>query len=378
MPRRAKGPRLYLDPKERVFVIRDGTRKRRTGCGEGERERAEIALRDYIAAKYEPVSDHRPDRVLVADVLTYYNREIAPSQKAAASTGYAVDRLLEWWNTKPLSVVKRSTCAAYVSHRTSQPIPQARTGIARARKVTVETARRELGVLRAAINAYHAENALDAVPIVTLPPAAPPRDRWLTRGEAAAFLRAARMHPERPARNALIRFTLIALYTGTRSAAIRTIAWMPTTTGGWIDLEAGVMYRKAAGVRPSRKLQPPLRVPTRLLGHLRRWRQLDGPKAVHVIRQGATAGLYQRRTWAWVRGKAGLGAEVVPHILRHTAATWMMQQGTSIWDAAGYLGMSPEILWRVYGHHHPDWQHDIANRVGRRRTAILSKRTETP
>ena len=134
MPRRSKGPRLYLDPGERVFVIRDGPRKRRTGCGEGERERAEIALRDYIAAKYQPISDHRPDRVLVADVLTYYAREIAPGQKSAATTSYAVDRLVEWWEARPLSDVKRSTCAAYVEHRRRQSIPQARTEAARARK----------------------------------------------------------------------------------------------------------------------------------------------------------------------------------------------------------------------------------------------------
>jgi integrase len=46
--------------------------------------------------------------------------------------------------------------------------------------------------------------------------------------------------------------------------------------------------------------------------------------------------------------------DVVPHTLRHTAATWLMQAGTDLWEASGYLGMSPEILWRVYGHHHPD------------------------
>jgi hypothetical protein len=40
-----------------------------------------------------------------------------------------------------------------------------------------------------------------------------------------------------------------------------------------------------------------------------------------------------------------------------------MQQGSDIWDAAGYLGMSPELLERVYGHHHPDFQSDVAARM---------------
>jgi integrase len=60
---------------------------------------------------------------------------------------------------------------------------------------------------------------------------------------------------------------------------------------------------------------------------------------------------------------AGL-ADVTPHTLRHTAATWLMQNGTEIWEAAGFLGMSPEILARVYGHHHPDHLRDAARKIG--------------
>jgi integrase len=54
--------------------------------------------------------------------------------------------------------------------------------------------------------------------------------------------------------------------------------------------------------------------------------------------------------------RAGLGDDVVPHSLRHTRATWLMQAGVTPWEAAGALGMSVEVLERVYGHHHPEWQ----------------------
>jgi len=47
--------------------------------------------------------------------------------------------------------------------------------------------------------------------------------------------------------------------------------------------------------------------------------------------------------------------KVTPHVLRHTAATWM-RNGVETWKAAGFLGMSEKVLIETYGHHHPDIQ----------------------
>jgi site-specific recombinase XerD len=52
---------------------------------------------------------------------------------------------------------------------------------------------------------------------------------------------------------------------------------------------------------------------------------------------------------------AGLAPDGMPHVLRHTAATWLMQAGTDPWEAAGFLGMTVETLMGRYGHHHPDY-----------------------
>ncbi|MCJ2007742.1 hypothetical protein [Methylobacterium sp. J-092] len=37
-----------------------------------------------------------------------------------------------------------------------------------------------------------------------------------------------------------------------------------------------------------------------------------------------------------------------------------MQRGVSIWEASGFLGMTPDVLINVYGHHHPDFQSGAA------------------
>jgi integrase len=63
---------------------------------------------------------------------------------------------------------------------------------------------------------------------------------------------------------------------------------------------------------------------------------------------------------------AKLRGRVTPHTFRHTAATWLMQAGVSMFRTAGFLGMSVETLDRVYGHHHPDYLSDAADAIGRK------------
>jgi hypothetical protein len=53
-----------------------------------------------------------------------------------------------------------------------------------------------------------------------------------------------------------------------------------------------------------------------------------------------------------------------------TAATWLMQRGVPIWEAAGFLGMSPEVLQQVYGHHHPDHLQGAAAAIGQKRRFV--------
>jgi integrase len=72
-----------------------------------------------------------------------------------------------------------------------------------------------------------------------------------------------------------------------------------------------------------------------------------------------------KRGFVAARNRAGLKG-VSPHTLRHTAATWLMQRGVPIWEASGFLAMSPQTLQSVYGHHHPDYMREAADAIGRR------------
>jgi hypothetical protein len=55
------------------------------------------------------------------------------------------------------------------------------------------------------------------------------------------------------------------------------------------------------------------------------------------------------------------------------ATTWLMQAGVDRWEAAGFLGMSVEMLDRVYGHHHPDHLRSAARAIGYRPRQSLAE-----
>src|SRR5262249_17926135 len=138
---------------------------------------------------------------------------------------------------------------------------------------------------------------------------------------------------------------------------------------GSVDLQRGVLYRRGSRTKETRKRQPPARLHWRLIPHLRRWHAEDQARGItHVITYRGKPVEKLRRSWDQAREEAGIPDDIVKHSLRHTAATWLMQDGVSVWEAAGYLGMSVETLENVYGHHHPDFQRNAAG--GPRRDII--------
>lgn len=402
MPRHAKGPRLYLrrgrvDSKSGkaipdTYFIRDGARQVGTGCGPERLGEAERQLADYIAAKWSPPegnADSRgdPAQVLVSDVVALYAIERVPELMAdpKSTTGF-VKHLLGFWAGRMLSEVRRSTCKEYVAFRTSQTIRHAKS--ADGRKVSDQTARRELETLSAAIGYWHGEDTLTTRPEVWLPEKPEsPRDA-LTRSQAAALLKAAmgyrkgedgrwkRLQASSVAnRKHLRRFLLLGFYTGTRHTVMTRLLWSEAATAPWVDVERGVVWRRGKGERVSAtKKRPMVKLPPRLKAHMRRWQEKDADLAKklerpvnNVLHRGGQEIRGKIRTgFAGIVRDAGLDAEITPHWLRHTAATWLMQGGADVWDAAGYLGMTPTTLEKHYGHHRPDHQAGAHKALGRR------------
>jgi integrase len=386
MPRPSKGPRLYLrrarpsTGRKAVWLIRDGHRDFSTGCigspaDKGPPESAQRALADYIADKYRPSRKTRDiEQIDIADVLSIYLDDCGDDQANRKKFEGRISRLNSFWGGRMLSDVSTATCREYVNMRGN-------TG----------GARRDLEDLRAAIGHHASENLHRAIVNVWLPPKGAPRDRWLTRSEVARLLWACWRHREiqtrhcgsdkgrklptdkRPLRH-LARFILIGIYTGTRASAIATASPQRAAGRSFVDLDQGIFYRLAQGKRATNKRQPPAPIPPRLLAHMRRWQRL-GLIGGHFVEFNGKPILSVKTAFSRAVKLAGLSSEsgkIVPHTLRHTAATWLMQRGVSIWQAAGYLGMSAEILDRVYGHHSPDHLKSAADAITRKNTANVS------
>lgn len=333
MPRRRASPRLYLDPKRKQWIIRDGPSFVRTGCLESDRRGAETRLATYLGQKHKPGGGPNP---LIADVLLVYAQEHVPHTKSARNTGYNISNLATWWGAFRVKDITASNCRKYSSDRLAA------------------AARRDLEVLRAALRYYHRERGpLDSLPTIILPAKAQDRDRWLTRKEAAALLKAAR-EPH------LRRFILLGLYTGSRSGVLLRLQW------DQIDLSSGVMARRAPGeAEDARKRAPRIRLGKRILSHLRRWRRLDRPEIGYLCHYNGRQIRKLGHSFPAAVKRARLTG-VTPHTLRHTVATWGMQKGVPIWEMAGFLGMTPEMLTKVYGHHSPDFQRLAAEALSRK------------
>lgn len=338
MPQPLKPPRLLLRERKgraAAWIILDQGKECATGCGAEDRTGAEEALAAYLASKHRPrggPSD--PADYSIADALIRYGEGAQGRVRAPRAIGYAISCLVPFW-TGSVDSISKTTCAAYVTHR-------------RAMGVKDGTIIRELGVLAAAVNALADDRIISRAPTVTKPSAPPPRDRFLTHEEAARLIEAAEGSPRAPHIATFIRF---GLATGTRASAILALRWTPSTVGGWIDLESGLIYRRGLGERETTKRRPPLRIAADLRPYLEDAKKRTRTHLIEDAKGNPVIGV--KTAFARACRVADLKG-VSPHVLRHTCATWALQGGASIFEVAGVLGDTIEMIERVYGHHSPD------------------------
>lgn len=284
-------------------VWREGGQTKRRALRADNRAAADRALADWVK---QPVGD-----TISALVETYLT-----SKKTARS---AEAMRYSWQALKP----------HFGHYRPDQITPDLCKAYAKARKVSPGTVIKDLGLLRAALKGKGGE--------FWLPPSPPPRDRYLTRAEFENLLNASSLPHIR-------LFMALALATGARAGALLGLTWDRVDfTRGHIRLADGQKGGKGRATVP---INNALRVALEAAykGRTSEWVIEWAGKRVGSIKRGFREAV----------ARAGLEG-VTPHVLRHTAAVWMIEGGATIEEVARYLGHTDtRTTFRVYAVHSPD------------------------
>lgn len=206
------------------------------------------------------------------------------------------------------------------------------------------TVRKELEVVRAALN-FHKKGASAVFELPSPPPA---KERYLSRDEAKALIKATRRFPHVRA------FIALALSTGARQSALLELTWdrvdfaRRRITLSRLD-ELDEQRKRRATVPMNRRAFLYLRV-------LYALRTSD-----YVIEWGGHRVLSIKKGFAAACARAKITG-VTPHILRHTAASWMAETGIEMFKISRFLGHSDtKVTERRYAKLHPDFLTDAAD-----------------
>lgn len=205
--------------------------------------------------------------------------------------------------------------------------------------VSVGTLRKRLSTLRAALNWAAKQEIIERAPFVWLPPAPPPRDRRLTRAEFERLDGAAKRTPH------LRLFLWLARFTAARAGALLDLRW------DRLDFDRRVIDLGGAGRQKGRG-RVPMHPDLAFALILAR----EAAETPYVVEFAGSKVASIRKAFRRACERAGLGEDVSPHVLRHTAASWMAEAGVPMSEIAAVLGhRDSRTTERVYAKYSPTY-----------------------
>lgn len=199
----------------------------------------------------------------------------------------------------------------------------------RAKGLEESTIRRYLSVLMKTLREAHKEGMLAAMPSMpTLPPAKRGRVRWLTEAETATLMNVAYGEPQ-----PFWQLLEILVNTGLRLGEALSLKWEDITADGLLVRESKNGEQRK--IPMTKKVKALLETPTSLAGPFTSLK----PYQVH-------------RMWNSCRAKLGLDKdpEFVPHCLRHTFASRLVQRGAGLQVVKELLGHKKLENTMIYAH----------------------------
>ena len=309
---------IYIVWTEQDTTSKSGMQTKRVSTGATDWESAEKYRAQFIAGLNNPAPPSEPT---IGYLLDRYRNEHGVKTRSLETIDFHLKALKPFFG---------DLLPSHVSNRLFEEYAKERS------KYSNGTVLRQLGTLKAALR-YAAGNRW----IASLPPfkmpvrKPPPRDLWLTREQVATLLSKAKSPHLR-------LFILLAVSTAARSGAILDLTWAQINfKEHLIDFGRGWGNKHRAIVPMNNDVYEALKIAKELA------------QTNYVIE-------FNGKNIQSVKGAFWLlcndcGIKASPHVLRHTAATWLVMDGVPLREVARLLGNSEAMVEQVYGKHSPDY-----------------------
>lgn len=290
------------------------------------------AERNFLIWQQERTKAQAPN-LTVADCWQFYWERHAKHKTSARDRASVWKNLSRFFGDRLWDTVNEDVCRAYMAHRTQDG------------GVKPATVWSELKTLRTSF-AYCAQRGMvPKSPFVWLPNAPQPRDLRLTRQQAEALIAACDLPHVK-------LFVILALTTAGRMRAILDLTW------DRVDFARGTVALRDPTKDATSKGRAT--VPMNNLARAALQEAKAGALTAHVIEWGGHR-LHDIH-YAVKAAGARIGLPWVgPHIMRHTAATLMVEAGVPLEMVGQYLGHTNiAVTYRTYARFQPNAMREAA------------------
>jgi integrase len=294
-----------------------------------------------VLLKFEPTSAPPPEKTTLSKFIEEFFTA-GTSNLSAGSIGIyrqTFNKFLPVMGDVPLTSI------------TSKHVDQYKT--ARLKTVCPTTLNIELRTLRAAFNTairwkLLSESPFKGVPLVRVPEKQP---TYLSKVEFQKLLAEIK---EQWFKDLIV----VAVYTGLRRGELLNLSWTD------IDLGRKLIFIQSSGTHRTKfGKRRTIPMSENVVGILQR-RALNR-KTNFIFWNGRkrwTDNSVSHKFKLAVRS-SGINPDVHFHSLRHTFASWLVQEGVSLYEVQKLLGHSDIIVTQVYSHIHPETLHSTVNRI---------------
>jgi integrase len=339
-------PRYRLTQRDGIYYVRwwENGSWNRVSTRTTDRREAERLLAQIIAGSMEPAP---PAEVTIGTILDGYLADREGRVASHDTLKYACASLKRHLGDLTPENLSIARSRLYAQQRRDEGFAVGKADSRRRKSVSDGTITRELVTLRSALRWAMSQTPrwITDEPKIEVPQASDPRQRWLSRDEAALLIDACELPHVR-------LFVMLGLYTAARAGALLELTW------DQVDFKTGIIE---LGRGTGNKRRAPVPIAPALLPYLLRAR--SGATSAYVIEHRGKRVASIKTAFGTACRKAHLN-NVVPHTLRHTAATWLAMGGHSMAEIAKFLGNSEKVTEKVYAKYHPSYLRDVVTTLG--------------